>query len=718
MRRHRFGRLAASAAVLYLAALAVVAVVDRELLWQIVTRGDALGGAPMVWWSTLVVAPVAAVQAWAYWQVLRGPERDAGPVGDRRIRLLRTLLYVSAATSMIPLTFIFMRAGSGVWWLTLPGAVMQPVIIWLFFRVLEGVVPTWWRLLVLVPGLAASLPGLALTPTYALDLVLPAWAYTIMSWGSVAWMAWMAPLLAAQARDPRWSRATVRIGVLALLVSLIQPTSVIDIYSGVSYKLMVFSLLSAVSVFGMVWEARTAHELAGTRAAPAARRPVRMPARAWPLPALAIALPLVPAAVNLAGGMPFWIGPRGEVQRVVIDMASYEAALAWVALDVLVGVGAPALLVLAAVLRRTLRLVRATILTLVLLAAAGVISAFTVTTWEGFPDDLPLYPDGLFVTGPQGELSFGISPLWYSAALLASAFLLLSLYGAAPALRMRRHVLVAGIAVTVVLGFLPSADQARGPVTTAADCAPPELWTEEEPRVLTPEEAYVCRIREGSTPLKFSDTTPDQVILAQGRRLCGVYTRNDPRELAGQRLDRGALAWVLGDICPSAAATLKTAQDAQDREYAAWKADAQRMCDSTPRHRPLIKPAERTVIRKPQWTDHGVLEAIEHLEDYDPSSLELLDRAQDNGLTAARPGHLIVLVHSDLDLCVTIETYTRRPPVETKGWDHVVEVGYASPTGTIELRDNLGEAVLPDLALKGRKGHYRIRVHYDQFPWK
>ncbi|WP_090946753.1 hypothetical protein [Nonomuraea jiangxiensis] len=32
--------------------------------------------------------------------------------------------------------------------------------------------------------------------------------------------------------------------------------------------------------------------------------------------------------------------------------------------------------------------------------------------------------------------------------------------------------------------------------------------------------------------------------------------------------------------------------------------------------------------------------------------------------------------------------------------------------------DDLSGTSLPDLSLNGRKGHYRIRVHYAWFPWK
>ncbi|MFI7703791.1 hypothetical protein [Nonomuraea sp. NPDC049480] len=42
---------------------------------------------------------------------------------------------------------------------------------------------------------------------------------------------------------------------------------------------------------------------------------------------------------------------------------------------------------------------------------------------------------------------------------------------------------------------------------------------------LTAEQTFVCGIRQ-NTRFKFAATTPDQVLLAHGRRLCGVYTRS------------------------------------------------------------------------------------------------------------------------------------------------------------------------------------------------
>jgi hypothetical protein len=77
----------------------------------------------------------------------------------------------------------------------------------------------------------------------------------------------------------------------------------------------------------------------------------------------------------------------------------------------------------------------------------------------------------------------------------------------------------------------------------------------------------------------------------------------------------------------------------------------------------------------------------------------------------------VLFVNTNLRVCVTTETYDRRPPMETKGWGHVVEVGYQSPHGSIVLADDLAGVRLPDLAAHG-KGHYRIRVHHAYIPWK
>ncbi len=125
-------------------------------------------------------------------------------------------------------------------------------------------------------------------------------------------------------------------------------------------------------------------------------------------------------------------------------------------------------------------------------------------------------------------------------------------------------------------------------------------------------------------------------------------------------------------------------------------------------------------MKEPPWTDYRVVEAYEPTEsDVDPDEDGLLDKALDDGLVAASQGHLMIITHSDYDLCVTVETYARRPPVETKGWDQRRRgrLPRAPPARSCSA-DYLSGTEFPDLSLNGRAGHYRIRVHYDWFRWK
>ncbi|MEU0483238.1 hypothetical protein ABZ260_29135 [Streptosporangium sp. NPDC006013] len=747
MRRYRFGRIAALIALGYLAAVAVLGVfaltADRgDVLWKVVTRdsgmdwffGPGKDTFTVPWGLALVLILIGALQAWALWQVLRGRARGELTHRGRKVGLLRLALYLGVGYGLLSIASIPLILALEIYWFWsvtgIASGFVQLAIVWLFFLVLRDIVSRRLRLFSLVVGTIAGASGIGQDVMDAFDLDFAAQIFTLAGGYGNVWLAWSVSILTAQARDPRWSAATVRIGVISQVVSVLQPSGIVSFGgNGFPHILTVYALLGAVSVFGLVWNARTAHELANPLPQPVpGQAPARSAARWWPLPTVAIVLPLIPAAVNLAYGRYLWIGPRGAIEQFVRVDGGSGHALTWLALDVFVGVGGPALLILAAVLRRTRHLVRFATLTLTIAAAVGFVSALTATPVSGdfgdfFYEGTQIYPEGLFTQGKDGEIFFGISPLWYSAALLASALLLLFLYPAAPTRRVRHHVLPAGLATLVALGFVPVADQARSPVTAAEDCNPRETWRgePEEPK-LTRDQRFVCSLRQGNL-IKFAATTPDAVILVRARWLCGIYTRNDPQEVARlqatEGLKRNDLTYPLAEICPSASTVVKAAAAERDREMQEWQADAQRMCDSSPRHRPLIKPAKVIRMKEPQWTDYGVVETYEPTEDGgDPFEDGLLEQAQDAGLVAALPGRLMILTHSDFDLCVTLETYSRRPPVETKGWEHVAEVGYESPTGEIVLRDDLSGTEFPDLSLNGRAGHYRIRVHYDWFKWK
>ncbi|MEV0825082.1 hypothetical protein [Nonomuraea rubra] len=665
MRRHRFGRLAAGFAALYLAAVIVLAVTglvtgDLVPLWRVVADPNGYTAddiRPWPWLPALLV-PIAAVQAWAYREVLRGRLRGEPARHGREVRLLRVALYamvVYVLTWELPIPHL--------WWLWLVANVIELAVIWLFFRVLRETTRRWHRVLMLVTGTLSVVHDVVTTLAYQTGNYLFAgqnWTWAL----DVLWSAWLVALLVAQARDPRWSGATVRAGVIAVLLSFLSSGSVsIVAFAGadaVPWKLLMPSLLAAVSVFSLVWWARSAHDL-GTHQPPAPpAAPGRAHARRWPLPAVAIVLPLVPAAVNLAQGVPFWLGPKNVLSDAVREYTGSEATAYWFALDLLVGVGAPAALILVAVWRRTRTLLRATTLSLFLLGGAGAVSAFT-PGHSTFFGELWLYPENLYVeqgaTAPYDGaqlLSPGISPLWYALALTTSGLILLLLYAAPPAHRVRHHVLLAGLASAVALCLLPAADRARGPVT---NCDTPEPWEidtgEAEPREPTAEQKFVCSLRDdhGAQGLHlFAGTTPDQVVLAYGRHLCGVHTRNDPQELARLKIDRASLTHPLAGICPSATTIVQAAKAKQDQEIAALQADAQAMCDATPRHRPRIKPARAIRMKEPQWTDYGVLQTYEGegQEETEP------DTEPGNGLVSSASGILSVMTHPDFDLCVTL----------------------------------------------------------------
>ncbi len=183
----------------------------------------------------------------------------------------------------------------------------------------------------------------------------------------------------------------------------------------------------------------------------------RRRSRSWPLPAVAVALPLIPAAVNLAQGGYHWIGPRGAIEHYFRVDGGTDNALLWLVLDVGVGVGGPALLILAAVVRRTRRALWCAKAALVAAAAVGFVSALTaappVEEFDSSYDGSQIYPGGPRPRHLTGVVRRG--PAGFRACSWRS-----SIRPAAPAAR-RRMLLVAQVAILVALAFVPVADLAR-----------------------------------------------------------------------------------------------------------------------------------------------------------------------------------------------------------------------------------------------------------------
>ncbi|MFB9890575.1 hypothetical protein [Planobispora takensis] len=225
------------------------------------------------------------------------------------------------------------------------------------------------------------------------------------------------------------------------------------------------------------------------------------------------------------------------------------------------------------------------------------------------------------------------------------------------------------------------------------------------------------RLPSGRWLLTVTATVVPLLALPAADHARGPFTSRDDCPRAQSATGEYIPASTLDEICLRAAADAMVGIAEEEGQVLAMQVEEQRKCNAVPRHRPLITPESVSVIRKPIWPETG-LEAYEDTPTgSDAFDNGLYDLVAENGLVAALPGHMVISTDSEFRICVTLETYARRPPVETEGWHHVVEVGYRSPTGEIVIRDPMSGTVLPDLAFRGA-GDYRIRVHHAWFPWK
>ena len=228
MRRYRFGRIAALVAAVYVAAVVVSGVLalatgDPALLREIVTGGWDPDFMPYTWWVELLMVAGGVLQGWAYWQVLRGRPAGAAAVNDRPVRLLRVALYLSVACTLLyrlPIPY--------QWWFGLPSDLLQVAVVGLFFVVLAGRLPRWLRVLGLVAGLANAAMGMAATFAYGLGQWSACTFVSPYQLGNAVYLLWLVPVLAGQARDARWTRGTVRMGMASAALSLLSSGGAFD----------------------------------------------------------------------------------------------------------------------------------------------------------------------------------------------------------------------------------------------------------------------------------------------------------------------------------------------------------------------------------------------------------------------------------------------------------------------------------------------------------
>ncbi|MEU7746055.1 hypothetical protein [Nonomuraea sp. NPDC049158] len=273
----------------------------------------------------------------------------------------------------------------------------------------------------------------------------------------------------------------------------------------------------------------------------------------------------------------------------------------------------------------------------------------------------------------------------------------------------------AALAVVLLLVTVPRMDAPIGKVTAAGSsaCEPwrTARYVPVRPSAGQREIAFVCLVRQdGELPGQFAGV-PDDRVVAIGRRLCEAVLRDGA---PNRRAEEGPLGTylrnyetveALGYLCPE----VEQRQDQQDRQQqdanAAFIAKARARCAEVPGHRPLIR-ASRT-DRATLWVDAGSLSAY---EDDPGDDFPALDNAFTNGLVGTAPGQLSILTADEaMHVCVTGEAYRRRPPVELKDWEKVVEVGHRSGNGDLTLTGDDGVG-LKNLAVNG-PGRYRVRVH-------
>ncbi|MEV7968671.1 hypothetical protein AB0O34_22195 [Sphaerisporangium sp. NPDC088356] len=220
------------------------------------------------------------------------------------------------------------------------------------------------------------------------------------------------------------------------------------------------------------------------------------------------------------------------------------------------------------------------------------------------------------------------------------------------------------------------------------------------------EKIFLCEVRGYSydkVGVAGWSEVPDREVLAQGHHLCGLAVQHggDVNAQAVQEAPQASLAGSLASLCPEVARTQEADAQQEKAEEAAYVAEKEKACAAHPTHQPKIRPVRQK--RATMWTEFWTINGWD--EGYEGTIPEMVE-----DLVGSERGALTIWAADEIGhACVTAESYTRRPPLEIKGWEEVVEVGYESPSGSLNLVDGDGQR-LPGLTSAG-PGSYRVRVH-------
>ncbi|MET8387174.1 hypothetical protein ABZV14_29665 [Streptosporangium canum] len=308
--------------------------------------------------------------------------------------------------------------------------------------------------------------------------------------------------------------------------------------------------------------------------------------------------------------------------------------------------------------------------------------------------------------GPLEVTGWGIAMNLYY--LVPAVLVLLAVRAPGPSRRGRlaRTGAAASLAIMIIVGAV--ADTAAGRVSDswALDCAGSGDGTVSG--LDEHEKGFLCGVRDesfGRGVPQLADM-PDRELLAYGRHLCELAVRNggDVNAPAVSKAigEMNSLVGPLTRLCPKVAEVEQGRERERQAENDAFIAAAEKSCAAHPRHRPRIKPVRQ--VRATMWTEFWEINA------WDEGSEGGEVGGMVAGLVGSGPGALNIWAANEIGhACVTGEAYRRRPPVETRGWEQVVEVGYETRKGVLTVVDGEGDR-LPNLAAGG-PGSYRVRVH-------
>lgn len=260
-RRYRSGLPALLITAAYLLVLAVAAVIaltgsGLDLLWRITVFSEVEQGVTATPANVLILVLAGLPWAWALWQGLRGPLTGPAPELDRRSRQLRMALYAAAGFWLL-----YALLPEWPWWAVVVEGALMWAVVRFFQPVLGGSLE--FREYALGAGMLGYCGGAVLQVADILGLGAPDLLAGVCA---LAILVWTLLVLRAQRHDSRWRTATVVYGLAALVVPVVL---ILVSFALASEGGVLLHAAASTEALGVIWLARSAHDLADPRNQPA-----------------------------------------------------------------------------------------------------------------------------------------------------------------------------------------------------------------------------------------------------------------------------------------------------------------------------------------------------------------------------------------------------------------------------------------------------------------